>query len=348
MLGGAGRVEGSAAPRSRSEIPSRLLTTSSTSKSRRSSSASSGGGGRKLRAASASAPRIARTRAGSVHRTKSPRSSAQLWYRSSGFLLISLRTTAANAAGTPRARLSSGRRVLHSLLENLVDHVAPLERRAAGQREIERAAQAVQVAPDVGLGCVAKLFRARVVECAQHRVGPRQPRLVVQCAGQDPGRAASPRPSGVIMMFDGLMSRWIRPALWAASSPSTTFKNSRAASGTRSGPVPLVLDQVVQALARDVLHHHEMHVAFAAHRERAGQVRVRTALGEFHLAAKSPQGVLFLERLPRGQHLDRNLPAIVADRPGRPSPCPLRRSAASAGNHPGRTRGWRPPRSFFA
>ena len=47
--------------------------------------------------------------------------------------------------------------------------------------------------------------------------------------------------------------------------------------------------------------------------ERAGQVGMRTALGEIHLAAKSPQGVPFLEGFAGRKHLDRDVLPIVAD-----------------------------------
>ena len=46
---------------------------------------------------------------------------------------------------------------------------------------------------------------------------------------------------------------------------------------------------------------------FAADRKRAGQIGVRTALREFHLAAKAEQRVVFLGSLTRRQDLDRNL-----------------------------------------
>ncbi len=138
------------------------------------------GGGRKLRAASASAPRMARTRAGSVQRSQVAAQLGAVLVALFGFLAHQL----ANHRGERRrnaARLCfEWIGIFHALPEDLVDHVAPLKGRLAGQREVEGAADAVQIAPHVGLGRVAKLFGAGVIERAQHRVGPGQPGLVVQ------------------------------------------------------------------------------------------------------------------------------------------------------------------------
>ena len=43
-------------------------------------------------------------------------------------------------------------------------------------------------------------------------------------------------PSGVILMFEGLRSRWMTPAPWAASSASAICRAMSSASGSRSGP----------------------------------------------------------------------------------------------------------------
>ena len=113
-------------------------------------------------------------------------------------------------------------------------------------------------------------------------------------------------------MFEGLISRWIRPAVGGLEAVEQLEKEPGGV-GNPQRAVALALDELVQALAGDVLHHHEVDIAVVAHRERAGQVGVRTALGELHLAAKSPQCVLFLERLARRKHLDGDVLAIVAD-----------------------------------
>src|SRR5207237_5033299 len=51
-------------------------------------------------------------------------------------------------------------RILHALLEDLVDHVPPLEGGPACYRTVEGAAQAVKVAPPVGPGGIAELLGA--------------------------------------------------------------------------------------------------------------------------------------------------------------------------------------------
>ncbi len=157
---------------------------SSSSHKRRSSSSSTGAGGWKLRTASASAPRIARTRAGSVQRARSLRSSAQLWWRSAGFLLMSLRMTAPNAAGTPRATVSTGSGSSMRCLKILLITSPPSKGALPVRREVHRASQAVEIAALIGLGGVAKLFGTGVVERAQHRVRAGDPDLVVKRAGK--------------------------------------------------------------------------------------------------------------------------------------------------------------------
>ena len=82
-----------------------------------------------------------------------------------------------DAPGHPFERLG----VFHPLLEDLVNQVAPLERGAAGEGEIERAAEAVKVAPAVGRRGVARAVRGwRNRACRRRRWG---------------GSAASPRPT---------------------------------------------------------------------------------------------------------------------------------------------------------
>ena len=114
-------------------------------------------------------------------------------------------------------------------------------------------------------------------------------------------------------MFEGLISRWTRPALVGRLETVEQLEEQPGGVGDPQRTVPLALDELVQALAGDVLHHHEVDVAVVAHRERAGEVGMRTALGEIHLAAKSPQSVLFLERLAGREHLDGDVLPIVAD-----------------------------------
>ena len=56
------------------------------------------------------------------------------------------------------------------------------------------------------------------------------------------GSRASPKsstfacPSGVMRMFDGLMSRWTRPCRWASPRASATWRNRSHARRAESGP----------------------------------------------------------------------------------------------------------------
>ena len=70
------------------------------------------------------------------------------------------------------------------------------------------------------------------------------------------------------------------------------------------------LDELVEALALDVLHDHEMDVPLAADLEGPRQVGVLDAPGEVHLAAEPVQRLLLLERLLGGEHLDRDATAV--------------------------------------
>ena len=158
--------------------------------------------------------------------------------------------------------------------------------------------------------------------------------------GPGRGRGPSASPSGVIMMFDGLMSRWTSPASCAASRPSSTLRKSRAASGTRSGPPCGRLDHLVEALARDVLQDHEVDVALVADVERPGQVRVLDPPREVHLAAEPEQRLASVGGLARRQDLDRHRLAVALGlRRGRPCPSPPRRAAGGSGSRRGRSRG---------
>ena len=114
-------------------------------------------------------------------------------------------------------------------------------------------------------------------------------------------------------MFDGLISRWTSPAPMSSLEPVDDFQKQPGRVRHAQRPVPVVLDEVEEALSRDVLEHHEMNVTFAAHRQRAGEVRMRAALGELHLTAKPSQRVLFLDRLSRRKHLDCDLVAPIVD-----------------------------------
>ena len=78
-------------------------------------------------------------------------------------------------------------------------------------------------------------------------------------------------PSGVIMMFDGLMSRWTSPASMGRLEAVDHLEEQPGRVGHAQRAAAFVLDDVEEALARDVLHHHEVDVAFAAHRRACGR-----------------------------------------------------------------------------
>ena len=146
-----GAGDGSASPRSRSESTLGRRSRRRTESSRRSSSARGGGGGRNDRAASASAPRIARSRAGSVQRARSALQLGAGLIALVGLLGHQLANDGGEGRGHAAGDLLERLGIVHPLLEDLVDHVAPLERRTAGEGEVESAADAVEVAADVGL-----------------------------------------------------------------------------------------------------------------------------------------------------------------------------------------------------
>ena len=99
-----------------------------------------------------------------------------VWNRRSGSLAIILATSAASSTGTS-GRDEVQRLGVHRVmrLEDVVE-ARPLERRAAGQEVVERAAQAVDVGADVGLAGVADLLRGDVVGRAEHLALVRQRR----------------------------------------------------------------------------------------------------------------------------------------------------------------------------
>ena len=102
-----GAVAGSASPRSRSEKATGDEPSSS-ARRRRSSSSKTGLGGRKTRAASASAPRIACTRDGSVQRARSVCSSGAALVAVVGVLGHQLADDGGERRGDARATRSSG------------------------------------------------------------------------------------------------------------------------------------------------------------------------------------------------------------------------------------------------
>src|SRR5205807_1709326 len=77
-------------------------------------------------------------------------------------------------------------------------------------------------------------------------------------------------------------------------------------------PGALVLDDVVEAVAEDILHDHEVDVALEADLERPRDVRVLDSLGQLHLAEEPLQGLPLLQGLLGRKDLDRDLLAVAA------------------------------------
>jgi hypothetical protein len=73
---------------------------------------------------------------------------------------------------------------------------------------------------------------------------------------------------------------------------------------------PVGLDQVVQAVAGDVLHDHEVDAVLLAHVDGAGDVRMLDPLGQLHLAAEPLQGLASGRGELRGQDFDGDLKAV--------------------------------------
>ena len=91
-----------------------------------------------------------------------------VWNRLSGSFAIILATRAASSTGTSGRTRFSGVGVHREVGLVQVPEVVAAERRAAGQQVVERAAQAVDVGPDVGRLGVADLLGGDVVGRAQH------------------------------------------------------------------------------------------------------------------------------------------------------------------------------------
>ncbi len=104
--------------------------------------------------------------------------------------------------------------ILGLMIEQLLQHGPFGIRRLAGQHVIERAAERIDVAAHVDVARVLGLLGRDVIERAERRAGDRQ---IAERFGRDllapgPGRRAWRGRAGVMMMFEGLMSRWTTPA----------------------------------------------------------------------------------------------------------------------------------------
>jgi hypothetical protein len=221
---------------------------------------------------------------------------------------------AAKAAGTPRAIFSSGSGSSSRLPEDLVDHIATLERGPAGKGEIEGAADAVEVAADIGPGGVAKLLRAGVIERSQHGVGARDSLLFTHGPGQ-----AKVENLGVAIGHDhdvrGLDVAMHQARLVGGVQAIEHLQEEpgRVADAQRS--VPLAADHVEKAHAGNVFQHDEVDVSLGAHGQSPGHVGMIAALGKLHLAAETDQATRLLDGFPRRQHLDGDLAkGLLVDR----------------------------------
>ena len=147
--------------------------------------------------------------------------------------------------------------IFHALLEDLVDDIAAFERRMAGEREVDGAAQAVEVAASVGAGGVGELFGAGVVERADDDVGAGQRAFLAHGAGQ-----AQVEDLGGSLGGDhevrGLQVAVDQAAVVRGGQAVEHLHEVAGDIGHAHGAVLGVLDQVVQAIARDVFQHHEV------------------------------------------------------------------------------------------
>ena len=211
--------------------------------------------------------------------------------------------------GDPLGDLLDRLGVVHPLLVDLVDRVAPLERRRAGEGEVERAPQAVEVAAGVGLGGVAELLRAGVVERPQQGVGPGQAPFLAERLGQPQVEDLGVPLGGDhdVRRLDVAVDqpRGVR-GLQAAEDPQEQPRGRRHPQRA----VPLVLDQVEQAQAGDVFQDHEVDVAVLAEGQRAGDVGVVAARGQLHLALEPGEAVGLLLGAARGEDLDGDLAGV--------------------------------------
>ena len=148
-----------------------------------------------------------------------------VWNRRAGSLAIILATRAASSAGTS-GRIEIQRAGVPGDV-GLVDVVKRirLERRAAGQEVVERAAKAVDVGPDIGTRGVEDLLggdevgraeglpfaRSSAPSTFSSRVALARPKSSTLTVALSPLRAS--------IRLPGLMSRWTSPSSWACWRP---------------------------------------------------------------------------------------------------------------------------------
>ena len=113
-----------------------------------------------------------------------------------------------------------------------------------------------------------------VVERAERHARLRQPSWAVGSRLRArPMSTILARPSGVMMMFDGLMSRWTTPRSAAWARPGGHLEHVADGLGDRHGPAAAV-DQLPQVLALDELEGDEVQPLVLAAEVDAGDVLV--------------------------------------------------------------------------
>ncbi len=192
--------------------------------------------------------------------------------------------------------------------QQLLDQAAVGERRPAGQEEVERAAQAVDVGPDVGGVRVVDLLGGDVVGGAQDHALGGQPALACDFAGE-PGQAevedldlAAGRPHQVLRLDVAVD----HPVLEGVLEPQRRLAGVLARLADRQRPA--ALDQPGQVGPLDELH--DQHVRLPGLLGVVGghDVRVRgQARGRLDLAAEPLDERLVAQQV-AADHLERNRP----------------------------------------
>ena len=128
--------------------------------------------GRVCAPARAGASRLVAAARASANGASARATSSGVWNRRAGSLAIIRSTTRGELRRHVGADLAERPRRLLAVGHQLLDQVAVGERRLAGQEEVERAAEAVDVGPDVGGVRVVDLLGGDVVGRAQdHALG---------------------------------------------------------------------------------------------------------------------------------------------------------------------------------
>ena len=187
-----------------------------------------------------------------------------------------------------------------------------VERRTAGQQEIHRTTETVDVRPGIHLVAVESLFGCQVVGGAQHLfVMPQRDRVLV-------GLFKEPRQAQVENLDDPLEVHqqvgrldvaMDQPGLVSVGEPVSRLAD--VVGGVTVAAGPIVHDQVLQAVPLDILHHQEVDlgrpVHFAINIVGPDDVRVVQRRHRLGFAMESFQVTRVVDLLVR-QHLDRTPP----------------------------------------